>query len=377
MPALKQTNSSHELYDVVIIGAGLAGLTAAVVCRDEGLNVCVLEAQSRIGGRVHSLYRDTNDNSDSLINNTHVADLGPTWVWAAYQPVVQRWLQTLDIALMPQFDHGTGMLDRDQTQSAEPWPLPAQDGITRIHGGPQAIVNALSTRLASGTIRTNCPVTAIHADYDHLTITADACQVSARHVIVATPLPIAAQRISFSPALPDHLTEQLQATTTWMAQQAKVVIQYEHAFWRAEGLSGRIASQVGPLVEAHDHSAENGSPAALFGFMGVPYSLREQHRNELPAAITAQLIRVFGESTPAPAHIHIEDWANNPWICTRDEKVSAGQHPAVLPEIIRRACLDGRLHFAVSETSNISPGLIEGALHAGESAALRIIQVLQ
>ncbi|TGZ74585.1 hypothetical protein CRM22_000857 [Opisthorchis felineus] len=51
------------MYDVVIIGAGIAGLGAARVLTREAYNVIVLEARSRPGGRIHtvqlpSLYAD-------------------------------------------------------------------------------------------------------------------------------------------------------------------------------------------------------------------------------------------------------------------------------------------------------------------------------
>lgn len=41
--------------DVIVIGAGLAGLQAAMILESEGARVLVLEARDRVGGRVHTL----------------------------------------------------------------------------------------------------------------------------------------------------------------------------------------------------------------------------------------------------------------------------------------------------------------------------------
>lgn len=41
--------------DVIVIGAGLSGLNAALVLQDAGLDVLVLEGSDRVGGRVHTL----------------------------------------------------------------------------------------------------------------------------------------------------------------------------------------------------------------------------------------------------------------------------------------------------------------------------------
>ncbi|HEV7239093.1 MAG TPA: FAD-dependent oxidoreductase [Thermoanaerobaculia bacterium] len=43
-------------YDVVIIGAGAAGLAAARSLSGAGQRVCLIEARPRVGGRIHTLH---------------------------------------------------------------------------------------------------------------------------------------------------------------------------------------------------------------------------------------------------------------------------------------------------------------------------------
>lgn len=50
MPA----RSAERIWDVVIVGAGVSGLRAALELENQGLKVAVLEARSRIGGRLYT-----------------------------------------------------------------------------------------------------------------------------------------------------------------------------------------------------------------------------------------------------------------------------------------------------------------------------------
>ena len=46
---------------MLVVGAGLAGLSAAVAVRDAGWDVVVIEARERVGGRVHTIYGGEGD----------------------------------------------------------------------------------------------------------------------------------------------------------------------------------------------------------------------------------------------------------------------------------------------------------------------------
>ena len=49
---------SSSSFDVVVIGGGLAGLACARALKAGGLEVVVLEARDRVGGRVQSVDVD-------------------------------------------------------------------------------------------------------------------------------------------------------------------------------------------------------------------------------------------------------------------------------------------------------------------------------
>ena len=352
--------------DVVIIGAGLSGLTAAAVLCQAGASVQLLEADSLIGGRIRA-YRDPD---------THqvLGDLGPTWVWPKYQPTVARWAKTLGLVTFEQFNEGDAVILGYGPASLRQ-PLPGQEGMVRFVGGPTAFVEALSKRIDGINIRTSAPVVGIYEDgSEHARAQRSSGEsIAAKNLVIALPLRVAASNLQM-PWAPPALLEAMRRTPTWMSTHAKAVAFYDRPFWRDAGLAGRIASRTGPLVEAHDHSGIDGTPAALFGFVGWSPDVRQKDTEGLRQAILNQLTECFGPEAAQPRELVLQDWAANPHIVTEMDISGPANHPDVGPAILREADLDSRVRFAVSEASEVSPGLIEGALAAGERAALAILE---
>lgn len=361
-------------YDanVIIVGAGISGLATALLLYDKGLSVCVLEANDRPGGRVHSVF--------SKKDNSYLADLGPTWIWPKYQPVAARWLDELGLETFPQYELGNAIFDYGPGTPPDIRYLPGQDGSIRIHGGPQAIIDQLAARLPREAIQLNSLATSIKILPDGVVLGIENGQQATRrseNAVIAVPPRIAAHAVQWQPDLPMPLRDALEQTPTWMASHAKMVAIYDEPFWREQGLSGRIASNAGPIVEAHDHCGPEGSPPAIFGFIGLSHLDRARLGDNLEKQIYAQLLRCFGDNSPVPRSIYIEDWATVKTAASPQDLSEPVSHPSVRPNVLRNPHGDGRLFFAGAETAQQSPGLIEGAFDAAEHAAKGIMKLRQ
>ncbi|MEP3278861.1 MAG: NAD(P)/FAD-dependent oxidoreductase [Stappiaceae bacterium] len=358
--------STEMTNDITIIGGGLAGLAIALLLTEQGHRVQVLEARDRVGGRIRSAFDATGDG--------YLGDLGPTWVWPTYQPVVKHWVDKLSLQTFDQYTQGYSVFDEGPGREPETCFLPDQDGSMRFVGGPQALIDALLGRLPRGTVQIGCKVHTVSIENSGVKVHTNddkAPTISSRKVIVALPPRIAAHTIKWPEDFSAGLKQTLERMPTWMAPHAKVLAVYDKPFWREKGLSGRIASRSGPLVETHDNSGANGMPAAIFGFVGWPHTVRKQRAGILSQDVLEQLKRCFG-SEVTPTAIHIEDWATDPLVTTPSDLSGPVSHPEVGPAILRQPHCSGRLWFAGSETAAQSPGLIEGALVAAQQTALTI-----
>ncbi|MCC5880299.1 MAG: FAD-dependent oxidoreductase [Idiomarina sp.] len=348
---------------IAIIGAGLSGLYAAYRLEQMGMHdYVVLEAAETPGGRIVS---QPIGDSDSTQNRF---DLGPTWYWPSIQKSLNDLIADLGLPSFAQFESGEMMVERQPDQLARRTQgYLSSPAAQRLAGGMQSLIDALYRQLDPGLVVTGCTVQSIERKDSTIEIGVRHGELNinwqADHVLLALPPRLAAERITFSPPLPEVLARQWQATATWMAPHAKYLAVYERAFWRQNGLSGAARSAVGPLVEVHDASMPGGN-AALFGFIGISAHERQKmSQDELKRQCKAQLERLFG---PAAAHTvgdFIKDWAQAEYVASAADRDGFGYHAAP-PAEVDSGYWSGRLVGIASEWSPQFPGYLAGAIDA-------------
>lgn len=351
---------------VAIIGAGLAGLNAARLLNRAGVDFQLFEARDRAGGRILTVDASGAPAEDGF-------DLGPSWFWPQMQPAIGDLVAGLGLPSFTQ--HSAGDLVFDRAMDEKPHRMPGmrqEPQSMRLVGGTAALVRALLRDLPQEKLHFNMPVTALRLGHEAVEVTAGGRTLDARRVILALPPRLLAEQVTLHPApMPQDLAR-WQATATWMAPHAKIVVLYDRPFWREAGFSGMAQSLVGPLAEIHDATTASGK-AALFGFSGVPATNRAAiGKDALTRAVIQQLSRLFGPEAAFPNATLVMDWAADPWTATAADHTATG-HPA--PWLGEWVTGDwaGRLVMAGSETSPVEPGYLAGAAEASERAVARVL----
>lgn len=408
------------MYDVVIIGAGVAGLSAARYLHDKGLSVCVIEARDRIGGRVWSNHDDPaypREFGAEYIHGDNVA----TWEWVRrlqlpthmanlwqgrriwykkslyttkeiidIHPAIAD-LQHIDEAIMaydgPDISFADWLAQRNVSSlvrhladiryihSAATTPERASIHAMRddllattaiggqdyhIQAGYAPIIHALAVDI---DIRLETMVTAIR-DYDtHCTVVHRTGEITARRVIVTIPLSLLkADIITFDPPLPVAKRDAINNLD--MLGGAKVVLQFERPFWPHDMT---FLSLIDPAPVWWTIAPD--SPY-LFGFFTGPRAdVLLAHPQPIEMCLDV-LSYVYGSAPRALLrHSQIIDWTNDPWSRGAYSSVPVGHH-GLRPAL---AAAHGRMHFAGEATAlDGQAASVHGALVSGVRAAQEI-----
>lgn len=359
---------SHE---VVVAGAGLAGLYAAHALHLSGIDVVVVEARDRIGGRILTADERGRPSEDGF-------DLGPSWYWPQMQPAMETLVEELGLASFCQNSTGDVVFERMSREAPQRYsPAMENQQSMRIAGGTAAAVRALAGRLPAERIRLGTKVTAMALVEAGVELTLQKHDgstetVHAERVVAALPPRLLEATVAFTPGQDPAIAARWRSTPTWMAPHAKFFAIYDRAFWRTDRLSGTAQSMVGPMVEIHDATSSSGK-AAIFGFLGVGADQRSSiGEDALKPACLAQLGRLFGPEALKPRATILKDWAADPLTATAADR-TGGDHPVPGdPQWVSGPWKD-HLLLAGSETSPSEPGYLAGAVVAAKRAVTELL----
>jgi monoamine oxidase len=420
-------SSIIERTDVVIVGAGFTGLSAALDLQRAGIDFLVLEARERVGGRVEARPNGLGELIDSggqflcedmpelmalarargkTFVETYIEGEFITHPWMSVEEAEQTYQVAMAIrermnGIEPDDPSIAGLTVATWLERQEDTPDAKAAFRSMIEGlwclaldkvplwylidNDRRITNetfelqyflretmqSLADDLAGDLgerLRLDEAVTRIERRQQGVHIVSARGVIEAGAALVALP-PATAAKLDFAPGLPAELA---QALSTWESGAViKILVRYASPFWRERDLCGMVMWRDQPGLFACDAS-QDADHAALVVFVGGPLALRWHPLDDaaLRAEVTARLVEALGPRAAEIIDFSSRDWTHDRW--------SGGAYSDLIVDVTardaERIILAGAppVYFAASEVSPSFPGYIEGAIVAGRIAAAKI-----
>lgn len=346
------------MSEVIIIGAGLSGLTAAYELSKSGISTLILEGRDRIGGRINTIQGPI--------------EMGATWFGQQHVTIIKL-LEELGISCFEQNTKGKISFDPGQKSTLQYFDYPhGQASSYRIKGGNSTLLQHLKSISRASRIRYNLKVTGLRLVSDTIQVLSEDGELLTSSIVISTiPNQLFASSIKIEPAIDKARLELMSQTHTWMGESIKFAFSYTAPFWKEKGLSGMGFSQSGVIQEVHDHCNFENDFFALKGFLNTDLvNLNEAHRKTI---VIESMVKLFGEEAKSFVSYHESVWLNEKFTSNRESPYLAPHQNNGHP-LLAKPLLDGRLIMAGSETSSSFSGYMDGAVNSGLRAAREVIQ---
>ena len=185
---------------VLIVGGGLAGLTAAHHLHQAGIGFQLLEARDRLGGRILS-----TDASGRIADDGF--DLGPSWFWPGMQSAMSYLVDDLALPFFAQHSEGDTIFQRTPNEAPRRFRGYRQEPESmRLTGGIGAVVSTLASGLPAANIQLGARVTQLRLAEMEVKVAFTAAnstvqRMNAQYVLVTVPPRLLEATVAFSPAL--------------------------------------------------------------------------------------------------------------------------------------------------------------------------------
>lgn len=346
------------MKEVIVIGGGLAGLTAAYLLKKRGIAVQVLEANNYTGGRIKTVVTPLGA----------ALEMGATWVFN--DRALKALIAELDIPLYEQYSKGFGVYERSAKVKPEKFDSTQMTGgqiYYKVGGGTSNLIKRLANEIGNENIELNAPVQSIEDKGDFIEIkTANANIYKAKQVIVAIPPKLLSTSVIFIPELADNSNNIRKMTHTWMGESAKFSVAYKTPFWRAKNMAGLAVSMVGLVREVQDQVNIDNTAYALVGFLNLQQAHYNMSKVERKAIVIKDLARLFGKEAENVIAYEDHIWNMQPYTSS-DFNLNKGlfAHQNNGNKELTKPQMNYKLFFAGAETSATNPGYMEGAVASG------------
>jgi len=348
---------------VAIIGAGLAGLVAAYELSRSGHEVTVLEAQTRVGGRVLTLR--------TPFSAGHLAEAGAARIPPQHD-LTLGYADHFGLELDPFYPRTATFVEfaggQRTGRSASEF-LSVRPDFVKIRGGmdrlPQAFAEALGVHVRLGSAAQD-----VEQEGSGVRLTtADGTSILVNRVLCTVPLPVMG-RIRFTPELSPEKQSAYDGGFDYRAS-TRVFVQFRQRFWEEQGLNGWGMTDW-PEELWHPTWDESGPSGVLLTYVRGERALQLAGVGEEERL--GQVLEHWRQFFPEVA-THVDSgtshaWTVDPWAGSGYAAPTARQDLELGPFI---GAAEGRVHFA-GEHASESRGWMQGALASGLRAATEIHQ---
>lgn len=426
--AVRGAGQTH--VDVIILGAGMAGMAAANELRKQGYSVIVLEARDRIGGRTWTDHRlgVPLDMGGAWIHGVDgnpltqlAADAGIKMIpsdWDSIQlyqgtralsetemaKADRQYEAVMEIAEAAQENAKPGktigdaleraqkeVLEDDAIGDAVRWQCWSAigtefgqdaDGLSlsawnedKELPGEHVLLDKgfgeLINMLGRGVdIRLNTVIERVVHGKNPVSILTNTGKFSADAVICTLPLGVLkAGAVKFDPPLP--LNHQTAIGRLNLGALDKVALRFSKAFWPNTHTFARIDTDEEQRVEFYNLHPLHRVPI-LVALTGGRYSRKLEAMSE-PAVTDAMmkaLRAIFGDSIPQPERVQRTRWASDPFTLGAYSIMPPGASMRDFKSLARAP--SERLFMAGEATSDRYPGTVHGAYLSGLRAAAEV-----
>ncbi len=419
--------------EVIVIGAGMSGIAAASELKKNGIDVLVLEARNRIGGRIYSdrsannvpfeigagwiegidgsplvplakrlgvqMIPDEGGDEVYLDNNgKRLSDAAAFRIRNTYERFTafleaERELKTTDGALEESIEKfaklaGLAAADRsalnfsvsnviesDYLGDAKELSMQYYDS-DGGHGDDSATIregyDEMVKRLARGVnVMLGQAVTLVDTTGADVVVETASHRISGKRVLVTVPLGVLQSgAIEFKPGLPEKKRQAMQRLKMGILHRAYFL--FERPFWDTDVHTYfHVSNTKGEWPAFVNMQYYNGQPA-LLAFHGGTAGARLDGMSdaEIEAAGMQVLRKIFGSATPSPKRVIASHWGKDIWSRGSYSFIPLGATGD--EHDVLAEPVGNKLFFAGEATTKENPASVHGAYKSGLREARRI-----